>query len=109
MTTRELLELASLDAMGLLDDNEHEAFEGAFRAAAPAVQRQVRREQERLTGDTSTLPDVDPPAELVADLLEPADLVVAERLVQRDAGVVGERDARQHRVEAIKVHTLSHI
>jgi len=64
MTTRELLELASLDAMGLLDDNEHEAFESAFRAAAPAVRRQVRREQERLTGDTSTLPDVDPPADL---------------------------------------------
>ncbi len=64
MTTRELLELASLDAMGLLDDSEHEVFESAFRAAAPAVQRQVRREQERLTGDTSTLPQVDPPAEL---------------------------------------------
>jgi len=64
MTTRELLELASLDAMGLLEDREREGFERAFRAAAPAVQRQVRREQERLTGDTSTLPEVDPPAEL---------------------------------------------
>lgn len=64
MTTRELLELASLDAMGLLDDTEHRSFESAFRASAPAVQRQVRREQERLTGDVSTLPEVDPPADL---------------------------------------------
>lgn len=64
MTTRELLELASLDAMGLLEARERESFERAFRAAAPAVQRQVRREQERLTGDTSTLPGVDPPAAL---------------------------------------------
>lgn len=64
MTTRELLEMASLDAMGLLDEAEHLAFERAFRAAAPAVQRQVRREQERLTGDVSTLPSHDPPGEL---------------------------------------------
>jgi hypothetical protein len=64
MTTRELLELASLDAMGLLDEHERLAFERAFRAAAPAVRRQVRREQERLTGDVSTLPEVEPPAEL---------------------------------------------
>jgi len=64
MTTRELLELASLDAMGLLDERERLAFERAFRAAAPAVRRQVRREQERLTGDVSTLPDIEPPAEL---------------------------------------------
>ncbi len=94
MTTRELLELASLDAMGLLDDNEHEAFEGAFRAAAPAVQRQVRREQERLTGDTSTLPDVDPPAELrervlgrVRDAMATARADVVGRIVPEEFSI----------------------
>ena len=85
MTTRELLELASLDAMGLLDDKEHEAFESAFRAAAPAVRRQVRREQERLTGDTSTLPDVEPPA----DLRDRVMGRVREAMVSARSDVVG--------------------
>lgn len=85
MTTRELLELASLDAMGLLDDNEHEAFESAFRAAAPAVRRQVRREQERLTGDTSTLPEVEPPADLRERVVER----VRDAMVTARTDVVG--------------------
>ena len=61
MTTRELIEMASLDAMGLLDDAEREAFERAFEAASPAVRRQVRREQGRLAEADGLLPDVEPP------------------------------------------------
>ena len=45
MTLQELIELAILDAMGLLDEEERLAFEVAFRASAPAVQAQVRRER----------------------------------------------------------------
>jgi hypothetical protein len=86
MTTRELLELASLDAMGLLDDHERAAFERAFRGAAPAVRRQVRREQERLTGDVSTLPDVEPPAELRGRVLE----TVRGAIVAARQDVVGQ-------------------
>jgi len=77
MTTRELLELASLDAMGLLDEQERVAFERAFRAAAPAVRRQVRREQERLTGDVSTLPEIDPPADLRERVLDSVRVAIA--------------------------------
>jgi len=47
MTLQEMIELAILDAMGLLDEEERLAFELAFRAAAPPVQAQVRREQTR--------------------------------------------------------------
>jgi hypothetical protein len=64
MTTRELLEMASLDALGLLDDEEREAFERSYRAASPGVQRQVRREQARLASDESLLPQVEPSAGL---------------------------------------------
>lgn len=64
MTTRELLEMASLDALGLLDEQERESFDRAFRAASASVQRQVRREQLRLTSDESILPVVNPPAGL---------------------------------------------
>src|SRR5688572_23634462 len=70
MTTQELIELAVLDAMGLLDEEEREAFDGAFGAAAPAVQAQVRREQTRISLSQDLLPDVEPPAGLRSLVLE---------------------------------------
>jgi hypothetical protein len=69
MTTRELIEMASLDAMGLLDDQEREAFERAFGAASATVQRQVRREQGRLADAEALLPDVEPAAGLRARVI----------------------------------------
>ena len=69
MKTNELLELASLDAMGLLDPDERDAFERAFESAPPAVQAQVRREQTRLAAFDSVLPQVDPPLGLKAKVL----------------------------------------
>lgn len=70
MTLQELIELAILDAMGLLDDDERELFECAFGAAAPALQAQVRREQTRLSRIEMLLPDVTPPAGLRAIVLQ---------------------------------------
>lgn len=69
MKTQELLELAALDALGLLDDAEREAFDLAFRAAPPALQAQVRREQTRIAGDDSLLPKVEAPLGLKARVL----------------------------------------
>lgn len=60
MTLHELLEAAQLDALGLLDPEEQEAFERAFTAAAPSVREQVRREQARLCRLEHILPDVQP-------------------------------------------------
>ena len=37
MNVQQLLEQAVLDAVGLLDDDEREAFERGFAAAPPAV------------------------------------------------------------------------
>ncbi|QYU70067.1 hypothetical protein J4558_08100 [Leptolyngbya sp. 15MV] len=47
MPFHDLLEMAVLDTLGLLDEQEQAAFEMAFRSAPPAVQAQVRREQTR--------------------------------------------------------------
>jgi hypothetical protein len=69
MTTHELLELAALDALGLLEDDERDAFDKAFRAAAPALQAQIRREQTRIAKDESMLPEVTPPIGLKARVL----------------------------------------
>lgn len=69
MKTHELLELASLDALGLLDEHEREAFDRAFAAAAPAVQAQVRREQARISRADQYLPEVEAPVSLRAKVL----------------------------------------
>ena len=67
--THDLLEAASLDAMGLLDPEERETFERAFRAAAPAVQAQIRREQLRFSNADDVLPQIEPPLGLRARVI----------------------------------------
>lgn len=69
MSTHELLELASLDALGLLSEEERDGFDRAFRAAAPALQAQLRAEQARMAGDDSLLPVVQPPVGLRARVM----------------------------------------
>lgn len=69
MKTHELLEMASLDAMGLLDPQERDEFERAFQAAAPEVQAQIRREQTRLAAFEAVLPNVQPPLGLKAKVM----------------------------------------
>lgn len=69
MTTHELMEMASLDAMGLLDNDEREQFERAFMAADPALQAQIRRQQTRLSVSEETLPKVQLPLGLRARVL----------------------------------------
>lgn len=69
MKTHELLELAALDALGLLDEVERDAFDAAFRAAPPALQAQIRREQTRIAGDDTLLPRVEAPIGLKARVM----------------------------------------
>ena len=78
MSLQEMIEMAILDAMGLLDEREQAAFEAAFRIASPAVQAQVRREQTRLSRIEALLPDVTPPAGLRAAVLEAVRTQIAE-------------------------------
>ncbi|MFG0306906.1 MAG: hypothetical protein ACF8Q5_11905 [Phycisphaerales bacterium JB040] len=64
MNTHELIELAVLDALGILEQSESDEFEAAFASAAPGVQAQVRAEQARLTDIEHLLPDDQPRPEL---------------------------------------------
>jgi anti-sigma-K factor RskA len=84
MNLQQLIELAILDAMGLLDDDEQRSFESGFRAASPPVQSQVRREQTRLSRIESLLPDVTPPAGLRAAVVE----AVRREMIATEAGRV---------------------
>ena len=83
MSTHELLELATLDAMGLLDPDEREAFERAFHAAAPALQAQIRREQLRISSLDSTLPPVEPPPGLRARVMAAVRDAISSMTVRR--------------------------
>jgi len=64
MTTSEMLELAGIDALGLLDDAEHAAFGRAFAQAPGAVRELVWAEQARIAELGIALPDgVNDPAQ----------------------------------------------
>lgn len=85
MTTQEMIELAVLDAVGLLEDDERKAFDAAFRTAAPELQAHIRREQTRLANLQHVLPDVQPPTHLRAAVLEAVREAIARELLETSA------------------------
>ncbi|MCW5764609.1 MAG: hypothetical protein KIT68_01370 [Phycisphaeraceae bacterium] len=89
MNTKDLLELASLDAFGLLDEAERRAFEEAFRKAHPSVQEMVRATQRRMADIDAILPDVSPQASLRQRVLEAVALDVERATIPAVAGRIG--------------------
>lgn len=85
-STRDLIELSLLDAIGLLDDDERAAFERGFAASPPAIQAQIRREQTRLSQLDFLLPDVAPPAHLRSVVLDAVRKAMAETAVGAEEG-----------------------
>lgn len=69
MDTNQLLELAALDVLGVLDPEERESFEAAFAAAPPELQSQIRREQLRVARSERLLPKVETPLGLRARVM----------------------------------------
>ncbi|HVZ95122.1 MAG TPA: hypothetical protein VG797_11500 [Phycisphaerales bacterium] len=61
MTNKDLYQLATLDLLGMLDENERADYERAFRAASPEVQADIRREQLRAADLDALLPKVEEP------------------------------------------------
>ena len=77
MTQRQLLELASLDALGLLDDIESTAYTRSFHHAPATVQDEVLRLQAEIASEHLLLPGEEPDPQLrervlraVADAIE---------------------------------------
>ncbi|MBL0869799.1 MAG: hypothetical protein IBJ18_04405 [Phycisphaerales bacterium] len=87
----EMIELASLDAMGLLDEQESAAFEAAFAALAPELKAQIRAQQTRVADLSATLPQVEAPESLRQRTI---DAVLSEIALQ-------ESNARAHVVGRI--------
>lgn len=68
-TREELMQLALLEAYGLLDEYEEAEFGRMFRDASAAEQDDIRELQAEVASDLAMLPDLDPPAELKARVL----------------------------------------
>ena len=66
----ELIELAVLDAHGLLDPIESELFNRSFHNAPASVQDEIVRLQHRLATDESLLPSDLPPASLKGKVID---------------------------------------
>lgn len=56
----ELLEIAGIDALGLLDDDDHAAFVAGLENAPATLRELIRAEQARVAASGLSLPDVDP-------------------------------------------------
>ncbi len=69
MTRDELLELAPLDALGLLDEYDALLFSRGFHAAPESVRAEIRDLQAAVAADESLLPDVAPSASLADRVL----------------------------------------
>ncbi len=70
MTRDELLELAPLDALGLLDEYDALLFSRGFHAAPERVRTEVRALQAAVAADEILLPDVMPPAGMRSRVVE---------------------------------------
>jgi hypothetical protein len=67
---RDLLELAALDAFGLLDEYESELYDRSFHHAPAPVQDQIKRLQAEIASDESLLPADKPDRSLRQKVLE---------------------------------------
>jgi len=81
MTPRELLELASLDALALLDTVEEAIYTRSFHDAPATVQDEVLRLQAEIADDLSLLPGDEPDPQLRERVLK----AVAEAIERNDS------------------------
>lgn len=82
MTREELLELASLDALGLLDEFEERLYARSLRDSPVAVQEEVLRMQVEIAGDLTRLLPNDQPRPQLREIVLKA---VAEAIARHDA------------------------
>lgn len=94
MNTQDLIELTTLHALGMLDDDERAAYESALEAAPPALRSRVLEEARRMGDLGDLLPDEQPTAELRELVLAAVraamrEQEVEQRLATAPAGVIG--------------------
>ena len=106
MTLRreELIEQAALEALGMLDERETEAFERAFEDAPENIQEQIRRIQAETVTDVAMLSGEEPPASLRGKVLAAvSDAVEDEARELQPIASIGVRARRPGQAGAIEV------
>lgn len=93
MTIQELLESAQLDSLGLLDEQDREAFERAFFAAPAALQTQIRQEQARLCRVDALLPQADLPESLWPKVRDAVRIAQVQAAAEAQGTFVRAHDA----------------
>jgi hypothetical protein len=101
MTTRELLENANLAALGLLDADEHAAYEGALSKSPVAVREHILKEQARWSGGDGLLPSVDAPEHLRERVLDAVRGAMVDDEIAQSAASFDTTFGKQHRVSAL--------
>lgn len=96
LTTAELYELASLDALGLLDEHERKVFEDAFSSATPGVRSQIRATQRRMAEIDEILPRVQPRPSLKAKVLAAIEAAISKGLAPSSVSAAAGEDVRTH-------------
>lgn len=91
-TTAELLDVALIDALGLLDDDERRAFDAAFDRAPAALQRQIREDQGRLLAADGLFPKGTP-----ADALRDKSIRAVQAAMEADRKKADAEPARARR------------
>lgn len=106
MSPQKLLELALLDANGLLDHDELLEFEQGFDAADAELKAHVRREQARFADVSEILPDVAPRPELRSMVLRSVREAWGQ---ERDAAgdVILSHAAQQRSAESRRRHSTA--
>jgi len=95
MTREELLELAALDAFGLLDEYEAALFTRSFHHAPVAVQDEVKQLQAAFASDKNLLPDVEPSPELRQKVLDAVTKAIeAESIELAPLAMIGSHTVR---------------
>jgi len=93
MNTHELLESTMLHSLGLLDDDERQAYEAAFAAAPDPIQQRVRRDARRLADLGDLIPEVEPSIELREIVI--AAVRAAMREEENDIRIAQEQHATE--------------
>ncbi|MEE9131073.1 MAG: hypothetical protein V3T84_13725 [Phycisphaerales bacterium] len=96
MTRQELLELAALDALGLLDRYEAALYTRSFHYASAPVQDEIVRLQAEIVSDESLLPEEEPDGSLRERVLRKvAEAIEREASEFAPLATIGRR--RRHR------------
>ena len=99
MSREELLELAALDAFGLLDEYEAALFTRSYHHAPAAVQDEIKQLQAAFAADEALLPAAQPDSQLKQRVLRAVSQAIeAESIELAPLAMIGRSRAREREI-----------